>query len=244
MERDLSKRLELVHVPWPVKPYADPLDRPFCMVEILQASVVDDASPVEDRHSLADILDVVRIVGGDDDHIPPIDCHFPDELPDPPGADDVHGVRRLVQEDDFRVVEKGGGQFAPFPLAEGKLSLGDRQDLPDVGQLDQLLSVPLVEVVRDIVDDLAETEVILRRKVPEEAVPLTAYVGDRFQKSLFPSRWGEPHYVEPPLRRMKNSAQHLQRRSLARAVGPDEPDDLPRPHRKVYFPDRLNCDLP
>ena len=59
-------------MPWPVEPYADPLDWPICMVEILQASVIEDAFPVEDRHSLADILDVVRIVGGDDDNIPSI----------------------------------------------------------------------------------------------------------------------------------------------------------------------------
>src|SRR5512134_379586 len=202
---DLSQRAQGFHLPGALKSYADPLDRAMGVVEIPARSVVKNPSFVEDGHPFADAFDVRHVVGSEDHRPVSLACFLPDELPYPSGAQEVHRVRRFVQQEDLRVVQKGGRQLAPLPLAEGEFPLGDAENVPDFRHADHPPAVTFEEIVGDFVNRLAEPEVVLCRQIPEKPVSLSAYVGDAFEECLLPAGGSESHDRELPLRGMKDA---------------------------------------
>ena len=80
----------------------------------------------------------------------------------------VQAQRRLVQEEDLRLVEQRHAQVGAHPLAEAQLA---RQAVEELVQPEQLLDHaehPLVALARDVPDDALPLEARRHRLVPPQ----------------------------------------------------------------------------
>lgn len=82
-------------------------------------------------------FDVVEVVGGEEDRCPAFTVHLLDEAADTLLGDDVEADCRLVEEEDRRRVEDGGGKIAAHALAEAELAdwcLEEGAEIEELGE--------------------------------------------------------------------------------------------------------------
>src|SRR5918997_1513202 len=106
--------------------------------ELVDAAVVEEAAVVDDQHAAAEVLDVGEVVGGEEDGDAALAVDAGEEVPDAGLGDDVEADRRLVEVEEGRVVEDGGGEVAAHPLAERELADGGVEEGIEVEQFAQL----------------------------------------------------------------------------------------------------------
>ncbi len=139
---------------------------------------------------------------------------------------DVEADGRLVEVDDLRVVQQRHGEVRTHLLAERELAHGRPEELLHLQQLDEEPHVPAKARVVDAVHLLVQPEGLLHGEVPvqrgalAEDHPHPQGVGDavavRHQAAdLYRARG-----------RHEDAGEHLHRRGLAGAVGPDVADQL------------------
>ena len=87
-------------------------------LDIRQSAIVKQVAPIDDDEALAKVLDVLHVVGGEDDGRVAIAVDLTDGFGDLFFDQDIEANRRLVEEEDFGVMNEGGGQIGPHPLSE------------------------------------------------------------------------------------------------------------------------------
>ena len=185
---------------------------------------------------LAQLLGLVHVVRRDDQG---------DALalePEEPVPQDVPGLgvearRRLVEEQDLRVVDEGPGDRQAALHAAGERLDRVRAALGELGEVEELVGaltdhrprqpeVAPVDVEVLLHGDL-HVEVVLLRAVAE-AGPHRCAVGDRVEAE-------DPQLAAA---RGRGRGDHLHRRGLAGAVGPEEAEGLSLRHLDVDGVDR------
>ena len=124
------------------KALLDGVDRP----------VVDQPPGVDDDHPLAQLLDVAQVVGGEDDGGALVAVLLPDELADALLDDQVQPDGGLVQVDDLRLVDQGGGQLGAHLLPERHVADRHVQQLFQLQGLGELVEQLLVAGRLHLVD--------------------------------------------------------------------------------------------
>jgi hypothetical protein len=147
-----------VHPPWRVGQRAQLRDR----------AVVDEPAVAHQRDALGEPGDLGHVVRGEQ-HGPAAAVHLvPQELPHLFLDHHVHPDRRLVEEDDLRVVDQRGGQVAPDSLPERQLA---GPGVPELGQLKDRAELgepgPVVSVA-DPVDVAEDRQGLPGRQVPPQ----------------------------------------------------------------------------
>lgn len=206
---DVAEFFNLFPLPRTAEDHSDLLLEPIHAREIPHASIKNKATLIDDHDPLANFLNIGHDMGSQNDRELSLSPSFLDEFPDFPRVGQIKGIGGLIKKDDFGVVEQGGGKLAALPLAEGKFALRDLQDIPDLGQLDEISSILLEHPVRDFVDDLAEVEVLLRRQVPEEPTSLPHDKANALQEILFPFERGEAHDLDGAGCGVQDPGEHL-----------------------------------
>ncbi len=178
-----------------------------------------------DRHEVvADALDLAEEMRGHDHGDPELRAGSVDELEHLVTAGRVEPVRRLVEQEQPRVVDQRLGELDP--LAHPRAVAADRP-VPLLVQPDvaQDLGGPLAGRGPGQPGDLGEVgDDVGRRHVRRQAVVL-GHVADELADRDPVRRDVEVEDQRRAARRRDEPEQDLQERALARAVRPDEPDD-------------------
>jgi hypothetical protein len=90
-------------------------------LELVRAAEGEDPAVVDDRDPVAELVGLLHVVGREKDR-PAGDRGLPreDQLADGASGGHVQAERRLVEEEDPRVVEQAAGEVHPLTLAGGQ----------------------------------------------------------------------------------------------------------------------------
>src|SRR5690606_35768150 len=99
---------------------------------------------VDDDDSLAKSLDVVHIVGRQEDRRPLLSVEVAEKAAYPLLGRGVKTQGRFIEEEDFRVVQQRRRYFRPHSLSEGEFPHGDVEELAYVQKLRKAVN-PLLQ---------------------------------------------------------------------------------------------------
>ncbi|MNN33978.1 hypothetical protein D3C81_1477590 [compost metagenome] len=85
-------------------------------------AVIGQPALIDDHHAVAELLDVVHVVGREQDRFAEIAVELQQKLPDIPLGMHIQTDRRLVQEQQFRVMQHCRRDVSPHPLTQGQLA--------------------------------------------------------------------------------------------------------------------------
>ena len=97
----------------------------------IEGAVVHDLPLVDDDDAVAELLDVAHVVGGEDDGLAVGAIDLADELADVLLGHHVQSDRRLVQEDEVRVVQHRAAEVGAHALSKAELPHRDVHELVD-----------------------------------------------------------------------------------------------------------------
>ncbi len=204
--------------------------------QVIQPLVHRDPAPGDDDHPIADRLDLRQDVGRQQDRV--AGAQLADQRPDLQDLDRVQARRRLVEDQDRRVVQQRLGQADP--LAEPP------RELPDDPVLDLLQPAPGDDLghraphvrPRHVLEPGPEPQELPHPHlgVERDALRQVAELAPHLQRLVehVVSRQGRP-----AARRGQERREHPHRRRLPGPVGAQEPDDLAAAHREAHVVDRL-----
>jgi hypothetical protein len=158
-----------------------------------RAALRQDAAIRDEHYAVAESLDVVHVVGGQDDRNAAFAVEAPDKVPKGELGHGVQADGGLVQEQDRGGVEQGGRQVAAHALAQAELPHWHVQQRFKVQHRDQLVPRTGVAGRRNTVDVAKKLEGLDDREVPPELGALAeddadvTHVGD----PLLPGRPSE-----------------------------------------------------
>ena len=89
--------------------------------KFLERALVDDPAADDDGHAVADHLDILKNVGGQEDRLSFL-LEPDDDVPDLFPAERVEAAERFVQDDERRIVDEGLGEPDPLKHAAGEFS--------------------------------------------------------------------------------------------------------------------------
>ena len=205
--------------------------------ELLRLALRRDATAVEDGEPVT-AFRLVHVMRGDEDRRSAGDERkqvFPEIAP----ALRVDRARRLVEKQEFRLVQRRGAEREPLALAARKGARALLRDglevvAPDpVG--DSLTSRGAIEPV----DAAHELEILEHGQVVPERESLR-HVAELSTQDLGIARYGMSEHRHRAARRHQQPAEHADRRGLARTVRSQEAVDLGAWHVEV---DARDCPL-
>src|SRR5690348_14396212 len=149
----------------------------------------------------------------------------------------VESQRGLVEKQERRLMQERRDELALHPLAERQLAHGLVAHLAEAEQGDELLEPRAVVRIGQVIDRAVQLVGLLGRKIPHE---LLAIAEDERDATLERGPAGpgvEPGDVNAAAARVQQAREHLERRRLARSVGPQEGHDLARADAERHVPD-------
>ena len=200
------------------------LDAPL---QLLGRAEGEDPAVVDDRDPVAELVCLGHVVGREQDR-PARDGRLPgeDQLANGPGGGDVEAERRLVEEEDPRVVEEAAGEVHLLALAGRERADALLALLHHADRLDQLVDAPPAVLRRESVELAEHPELLADREDPVARL-LAARDHVHDPADLL----GLVHDVEAEdpgraLRGEQQRRQDLDQRRLAGAVRPEQPEEL------------------
>ena len=147
-------------------------------VQLVERAVEDGGAVVDHDHPAAQRLDVLQVVGGQQERGAALLVERAEELAQPALAHDVQPDRGLVEVEDLRVVQQRGRDVAAHPLAEAELADRRVEQVAEVEQVEELVEVGAVAVVGDPVDLAQQLEGVAQREVPPQRGALAEHDAD------------------------------------------------------------------
>ena len=158
--------------------------RPAAPVQVGERPVEDRRAVVDHDHPVAQRLDVLQVVGGQQQGRAALGVEGAQELAQPALADHVETDGRLVEVEDLGVVQQRRGDVAAHPLTQAELADRGVEEVAEVEQLDVLLEVAAVPRRVDPVDLLQQLEASRAAAGPTTA----SCAGRRRRRSGGPAR--------------------------------------------------------
>ena len=183
---------------------------------------------VDDHDASAELLDIGEIVRRQQHRHRSLVDKAPQTFAHRMFGDDVEPDRRLVQEQDARIVQQRGDQFALHPLAQAQLAHRHVELLTEIEQLDELAEVVSMPIVVGAVDVVEQIEALDQRQVPPQLAPLPEHDPDAPSERDASAHRHKPGDLDVAGRRRQDAGEHLDRRRLPGAVRSEVADHLPR----------------
>ena len=133
---------------------------------------------------------------------------------------------RFIQKDHSRLVDKDGGKFAAYPLAQGQIADGLLHDVCQIQQVHQDGQSLPKKVIRNIVNFGMKNKGFLHRQIPIQMRFLPKEHPDLLVHRLAVLLRVEAIDVDLALVRIEDTRQHFDGGRFARPVGPDIADDF------------------
>ena len=200
--------------------------RPALLVQPGQRPVVHRRAVVDDDHPPAERLDVLEVVGGEQQRGPALGVEGAQELAEPALAHHVEADGGLVEVEDLRVVQERGGDVAAHPLAEAELPDRDVEQVAEAEQLDELRQVGSVPLGVGPVDLLQQVEGVAQRQVPPQRGALAEDHADPAGQLGALAAGVDARDADRAGGRHQDAGEHLDRGRLAGAVRADVADHL------------------
>ena len=171
---------------------------------------------VHDRDDVAEVVGLLHVVRGQQDRAA-LGLDRPDQLPEVVARLRIEAGRRLVEEQDARVVGEGDREQQALHLAAGELAVVAVGDLLERAGPDQLVDVAPARVqAREQGERLAHRQEVLERRLLELDAGLRA--------KLRAERLAAIQHLAG--RRLRDALHHLDGRGLAGAVRAEQPEAL------------------
>ena len=166
-------------------------------------------------------------MGADEDRRPFL-REIVDQIPESTPRHRIHARGRLVQEEDRRPVDHGAAQRQTLLEAEREV----RRQAPDLlakpGHLEDPALALFEAAPADAVQPGEEIDVLLHGKVGVEREEL-GHVADAGLQRLQVAEDAQAGDLGRARGGLEQAREHLDRRRLSGAVGPEKAEDLPRP---------------
>ena len=148
--------------------------------QMAERTVVEHFAAVDDHDAATEFLDVVEVVGGEQDGGVEFAIDGAKELANVILRDDVKADRGLVEKKERRIVQQRGGQVAAHAFAERKLAHGRVKIITDVQDLVEALHARVEIALGDVVDATQQLEGFDDGDVPPELRALAEDDADGF----------------------------------------------------------------
>ena len=172
---------------------------------------------------------MVRIVGRDD-HRETLSRHLPDPLQDPVLVAVIQVGRRLIKEDDLRLLHDGPGDQHLLTLAAADVPVGFLRQMPDPHALQHRKACGLILRLRAAEDPHlrgpAHQHEVQHPVIKCRGVQLGHVACDAGDILFFHSLQGFAEEADPAALRLQQSRHAVQQRSLACPVGTQDAEDL------------------
>ena len=153
--------------------------------ELLDRALLEDLAVVHDREPVAEGLGLLQVVGRQERSSGPR-LRGQDEVPERPPRGRIEAGRRLVEEDQLRVVDERERDRQALALAAGQVLRPASALLAEVEQVDQLVGRPARRVeAPEEVEDLDDRQLrVERRRLERDADPRLERRPDRGPASM------------------------------------------------------------
>ena len=185
-----------------------------------------DEPAARDERDLVARLGLVEVLGRDQQR-PALVAQAMELIPDPAAQERIDARRRLVEEQQRRIVDERAGQLEPSLHPARQPAGAPAADVPQVDQLEDLAGPPPArapqhpEQRRDEIDVLADRQVRVQgERLGHVADPLARLASER---GAVPRRGP----VTVPLVGVSAPVSSADGRRLARAGWADDPEDVP-----------------
>src|SRR5574341_343306 len=197
-----------------------PLDQPT------QVPIVDQPAALDDEYAVGERSHVGHVMARQQHRrvVPPVVGQ--NKVADGGLRGHIEADGRLVQKEHFRAVKQGGRQLTLHPLAQAELADLFGEQRLEVEQRHQLVQHPAEFFLRHVVDGLIDEERLHRREVPQQLIALAHYERELREVVPLPLVGREPQNVDLPGSGIEQPGEAFERGGLARAVRPEETDDL------------------
>ena len=210
--------------------------------QLLEGAVGQDPAVADDDHPLGQRLDVVHVVGGEDDGDAALAVQPADELAHRQLGRRIEADGRLVEEEQRRLVQQRRGDLAAHALAERELAHRLVQQPARAAAAPTSSSrIARVAVLRHAVDVAQQVEALDHRQVPPQLGALAEHHADPRHVAAPAARQGtSPSTSQRAGRRLEDAGEDLDGGRLARAVGADQADQLARARAEADAGQRLD----
>ena len=197
------------------------------LLELIRAADRQDLAVVDDRDALAQLIGLGHVVGGQEDRSAG-DGGLPGdhELADLAGGGDIEPERRLVEEQDPRVVEQATGDVHLLALPGRERADPLQALVAHADRLDELVDAAPAFLPRQAVELAEHPELLADR---EDAVARLLAAGDHVHDPADLLLVAGHVEAEDPGRafaRQQQRGQDLDEGRLARAVGTEQAEEL------------------
>lgn len=181
---------------------------------------------VDHQDARTELLDIVHVVTGQQDRRAVRAVEVAQEVTHALLRDDVEADRRFVEEEDGRAVDQRRQQFHLHPLAERQFADLHPQQVRHIQHRGEFVHRVPERYRGQTVHLLVQQECFHRRDIPDKHIFLAHHQRDPPQVRGFAANRRVPQHRDAAPARVKQAAEHLERRRLARAIGPQKADDL------------------
>ncbi len=176
----------------------------------------------------ADLLDVLQVMGGEDDRGATLAVHAREELAHHILCHHVEADRRFVEEEDFWIMHERHGDFGTHALAEAQVTHRALQEGGKTHHLGEVRAITLEDRLRHAVHTPVQLETFKQRQFPPELRALAEDDADI-------ARIGHPLRLRVATEHghrsgtgRKDAGQHLDHRRFAGAIRTEITDRLAR----------------
>ncbi len=206
----------------------------------LEARVAQHDAVADHDHPLGQGLDVMHVVGGQDDRDALLAVQRADELPHRQLGRGVQSDGRLVQEQQAGTVQHRRGDLAAHPLAERELTHRRAQQMLDPQKADHPVAAAAIGGLGHAVDVAQQVEAFGHRKVPPELGALAEHHPDpRHMRDPVAPGHKAADIADAGIGR-QDAGKDLDGRRLAGAVRPDEAQQFAGLQRETDALQRLD----
>jgi hypothetical protein len=198
--------------------------------ELLRFAFGRNAAAIEDRQPVA-ALGLVHVVRGHQDRGASADQRE-QVFPEIAAVLRIDRAGRLVQQQQFRVVQRGGGEREALALPAGKGPGAAPCEGPEVVSADPLLDAPAARRPVEPIDPAHEVEVFVDSQVIPQREAL-CHIAELAAHRLRLARHRMTEHRRRAARRHQQPAQHADRGRLAGAVRTEKAVDLRARHVEV-----------
>src|SRR3954452_8211760 len=194
----------------------------------------EDPPVLDDRHAVGQLRRLVEVVRRQNDRLAQ-GAQRPDRLPRAPARDRIEAGRGLIQEDQLRIADQRETEIESPPLAARQLARLGLLFALEPDEREDLVRIARSRVEPCEVDErLAHTDVVVEpRLLEDDPHPLA--------QRARPAAGVEAEHPHVAARPLAVALQDLDRRRLARTVGPEQPEDLAALHAEVDAADGLDA---
>ena len=181
---------------------------------------------VDHEQPVAEPLDVAEVVRRQEHRHAALTVDLDEEVAHALLRHDVEADRRLVEEEQLRLVQHRRRQLAADALSERELAYRRLQERVEIEYLAKALETRAIAPGRHAVDMAQELERVDQRQVPPQLHALSEHRADAFRELDPPARRLEPCHRDSTGRGHEDAGQHLDRGRLAGAIRAEVAEQL------------------